>query len=203
MGNKYEQQRRRDIIRATFNAIADKGFYAVTLQDIADYAGVSKGVTSYYFDNKDDVFLNLLQWLTDRIYQNELAAINSKSDPVEKLRAYIDAVFVNPKENRKFYRVYLDFLAQGSKDPRYRNINNIFYENCWRIGKEITKLGKEQGVFDIEDVDKAALAMRSLIDGTLIQWLMRDQEELHSFYRDLCYETILNFLGYKHTDSAN
>ncbi|HZG58936.1 MAG TPA: helix-turn-helix domain-containing protein [Anoxybacillus sp.] len=41
---------------AAFQAVSDKGYEAVTLQDIADYAGVSKGVTNYYFENKEAVF---------------------------------------------------------------------------------------------------------------------------------------------------
>lgn len=191
---KVLEEKRQGIIRATFEAIADRGFGTVTLQNIADYVGVSKGVISYYFSSKDDVFLHLLEWLTDRIYRHELAAVNAQTDPLEKLKAYINTAFISAEENKKFYRVYLDFLAQGSRDPRYRAINNVFYENCWSLGRDIVEYGCKEGVFHETNVDEAAITIRSLIDGNLIQWLMRDNMELHGFYRDLCYKAILHYL---------
>lgn len=190
-----DEARRNQIIHATFNAIVDKGFNAVTLQDIADYAGVSKGVTSYYFKNKDDVFLNLLEWLTQRINHNERIAVEAQEDPVKKLTAYIHAVFVSPEENRRFYRVYLDFLAQGSRDERYRKINALFYEKCWSIGRDIIALGNKRQVFAISNIDGASMEIRALIDGNLIQWLMRDDDDLHSLYRSMCLDTVLRYLS--------
>jgi TetR/AcrR family fatty acid metabolism transcriptional regulator len=48
---KKAEERREQILRAAFQAVSDKGYEAVTLQDIADYSGVCKGVTNYYFKN--------------------------------------------------------------------------------------------------------------------------------------------------------
>ncbi|GIW49986.1 MAG: hypothetical protein KatS3mg080_0597 [Anoxybacillus sp.] len=56
---KKAEERREQILRAAFQAVSDKGYETVTLQDIADYAAVSKGVTNYYFENKEDVFFKL------------------------------------------------------------------------------------------------------------------------------------------------
>ncbi|MFM1655764.1 hypothetical protein ACI7RC_27240 [Brevibacillus sp. B_LB10_24] len=36
--------------------------------------------------------------------------------------------------------------------------------------------------------------IRAMIDGCLIQWLMRNHEELHEFYRNTCFEAIANYL---------
>jgi TetR/AcrR family fatty acid metabolism transcriptional regulator len=191
---KVLSEKRQEIIRATFEAIADRGFGAVTLQNIADYVGVSKGVISYYFSNKDDVFLHLLEWLTDRIHRHEQVAVDAQTDPIEKLKAYINTAFIGPEENKKFYRVYLDFLAQGSRDARYRAINNVFYENCWSLGRGIVEAGCQAGIFHVTDTEDAAVMIRASIDGNLIQWLMRGEMYLHGYYRDLCYQTILRYL---------
>ena len=42
---EYEDQRREELIKATYYEVAEKGYSAVTLQDIAKRAGVSKGST--------------------------------------------------------------------------------------------------------------------------------------------------------------
>ncbi len=196
MNNKAEK-RREQILRAAFQAVSDKGFHSVTLQDIANYAEVSKGVTSYYFQNKEDVFGHLLIWVTEKIYKKEKEAISQENNAIDQLRAYVHAAFSNPSENRKFYRVYLEFLAQANNNEQFRETNIQFYENCWSIGRQIIKQGQEEGTFADIDLDQATHAIRALIDGSLIQWLMRNDDHLHAYYRDNCFETIYRYLTNK------
>jgi len=192
--NRNAEKRRSQILRAAFQAVSDKGFDTVTLQNISDYAGVSKGVTNYYFNSKDEVFGNLFEWVTHRINGNEWTAVNNQKTSLEKLKAYVNAAFTSPEENRKFFRVYLDFLAQANHNPRFQEINDQFYENCWAIGREIVSLGQKEGIFSGIDIEEAAVSIRASIDGCLIQWLMRRQDELHDFYRKVCYQTIVGYL---------
>ncbi|NMH68166.1 TetR/AcrR family transcriptional regulator [Bacillus sp. RO3] len=194
MANKAEQ-RRKQILKAAFQAASEKGYESVTLQDIADYADVSKGVTNYYFDNKADVFAHLFEWITTRIYEKEAEAMEEKETALDKLEAYINQVFISPGENKPFYRVYLDFLAQVKNDDRYKEINQAFYENCWSIGESIITQGIEEHIFHVDNIEQAAKAMRAMIDGSLIQWLMRDDDSLHGYYRTVCYESILQILN--------
>lgn len=192
---KKAEERRKQVLKAAFQAVSNHGYDSVTLQDIADYAGVSKGVVHYYFENKENILSQLLEWITHQIYQYEYKAINEQQKSIEKLKAYIDSVFISPEKNKKFYRVYLDFLAQASRNAIYRQINHNFYQNCWKIGRDIIILGQKEGVFAAElDVDKTSKMMRSIIDGCLIQWLMCDQDDLHDFYKNSCYESILKYL---------
>lgn len=196
--NQKALDRRNLLLGATFKAVIDKGFDSVTLQDIADYSGVSKGVTNYYFKNKEDVFYHLFIWITDRIYQNEQAAVNAASGALNKLKAYVNAAFPSPKKNKEFFRVYLEFLAYATHNQPFREINNRFYENCWSIGRTIVSVGQEDNLFSKSiDIEKAAVTIRSLIDGCLIQWLMRGQDDLHEFYRNACYDAIANYLTNK------
>ncbi|MGX9135162.1 TetR/AcrR family transcriptional regulator [Rummeliibacillus sp. JY-2-4R] len=197
MNNNKAEKRREQILRAAFQAVSDKGFHNVTLQDIANYAEVSKGVTSYYFQNKEDVFYHLLKWVTEKIYKKENEAISQENNAVDQLRAYVNAAFSNPGENRKFYRVYLEFLAQANNNEQFRETNIQFYENCWSIGRQIIKKGQEEGKFADMDIDQATYSIRAFIDGSLIQWLMRNDDGLHSYYRDTCFKTIYRFLTNK------
>ncbi|KSU86506.1 transcriptional regulator [Bacillus sp. VT 712] len=194
---KKAEQRRKQILKAAFQAASEKGYESVTLQDIADYAEVSKGVTNYYFENKADVFAHLFEWITTRIYEKEAKSIDEKETAIEKLEAYINQVFISPKENKTFYRVYLDFLAQVKNNNRYKEINQQFYKNCWSIGKNIITLGIEENVFKVDNIEQSAISIRCMIDGSLIQWLMRDDDSLHNYYRTVCYESILQILNFK------
>lgn len=196
--SKLKEERRRQILKAALQAVSDKGFHAITLQDIADYAGVSKGVTNYHFKNKEDVLRHLLESVTERIFQREYEAIKAQTTCLEKLKAYVNAAFSTPNENKRFFQVYLDFLTQVRQNPNFKDINDRFYENCWSLGREIVKVGKEEGIVPQPlNVEQGATMIRALIDGCLIQWMMRGEDDLHEYYKQSCYDTLLRFLTNK------
>ncbi|MFF2016112.1 TetR/AcrR family transcriptional regulator [Paenibacillus sp. NPDC058177] len=193
---KKSEEKRKQILSAAFRALAEYGYDAVTLQVIADHAEVSKGVVHYYFENKEAVLTELLEWLTARIYEKEHAAVQRQTTASGKLEAYIDAVFVSPEKNRSFYRVYLDFLARASRLPVYREINQRFYDNCTRISTEVLLLGQEEGLYAAHlSPDTTAPVIRAVIDGCLIQWLMSDRDELHAVFKKSCYDAVWNVLS--------
>src|SRR5713101_7593873 len=70
-----EGQRRLALFKAAFREVAEKGFAEVTLDDIARRAGVSKGVTLYYFASKEDLFRRLFGWLVDSIHARMREAV--------------------------------------------------------------------------------------------------------------------------------
>lgn len=193
---KKSEEKRRQILHAAFRALSERGYDAVTLQTIADQAEVSKGVVHYYFENKEAVLIELLEWLTGRISAKEQAAVGEQHTATSKLKAYIDSAFPSPAQNRAFYRVYLDFLARASRIPVYREINQRFYDSCAGISTEILTLGQQEGIFSHELVpEKTAPVIRAIIDGCLLQWLMADNDELHQVFKDSCYAAIMKVLS--------
>ena len=101
---EYEDQRREELIKATYYEVAEKGYSAVTLQDIAKRAGVSKGSTLYYFATKEDLFLGALEWMVNQFDIRIGQVIADVEDPVEKVGALIGTIFANAQESRQFYR---------------------------------------------------------------------------------------------------
>lgn len=193
---KKSDEKRKQILHAAFRALSERGYDAVTLQTIADHAEVSKGVVHYYFENKEAVLVELLEWLTGRISAKEQAAVAEQVTAAGKLTAYIDSAFPGPVQNRAFYRVYLDFLARASRIPVFREINQRFYDSCAGISTEILTLGQQEGLFSLElSPDKTAPVIRAMIDGCLIQWLMADNDELHPVFKEACFAAIMKVLS--------
>src|ERR1041384_5971436 len=90
---EYEDQRREELIKATYLEVAEKGYSAVTLQDIAKRAGVSKGATLYYFATKEYLFWGALEWMVEHIHERLHAAVKAVDDPVEKIKVMLDTIF--------------------------------------------------------------------------------------------------------------
>ena len=189
----YEDQRRQELIKATYHEVAEKGYSAVTLQDIAKRAGVSKGSTLYYFATKEDLFLGALEWIIEVVHERIHVAIASADDPVAKMKAVIGVIFGNAQESRQFFLAYSDFISIGTRNRRFHDLNAKFYEGCCGHDREIIELGISTGVFRPVDLDDASSMVRALVDGMMMQWFFSSQGTFDD-YRRRCERIVLDYL---------
>jgi TetR/AcrR family fatty acid metabolism transcriptional regulator len=190
-----EAERRIALLRAAFREVGEKGFSEVTLDDIARRAGVSKGVTLYYFDSKEDLFLELFRWLIDSIHARMRDAVRAVDDPHEKVRALIGVIFPSAARNRAFFRAFVDFCGLAARRESFRGVNERFYSGCVEIDGGIVEAGMRRGVFPLRDSKEAASTMRAIFDGLMMQWLAEeDPEASFASYRDRCERELWNYL---------
>ena len=189
----YEDQRRGELIKATYQEVAEKGYSAVTLQDIAKRAGVSKGSTLYYFATKEDLFLGALEWIIEEVHERIHKAIASADNPVAKMKAVIGVVFGNAQESRQFFLAYSDFISIGTRNRRFHDLNARFYEGCCGHDREIIELGIKSGDFRAVDIEDASSMVRALTDGMMMQWFFSSQGTFDD-YRRRCERIVLDYL---------
>lgn len=190
---EYEDQRREELIKATYYEVAEKGYSAVTLQDIAKRAGVSKGSTLYYFATKEDLFLGALEWMVNQFDIRNGQAIANVEDPIEKVKALIGNIFANAQESRQFFLAYSDFVSIGTRNKRFHDLNAKFYDGCCGHNREVIEAGMRTGVFRQVDVEEASAMMRALVDGLMLQWFF-SSEGTFDDYRRRCERIVLDYL---------
>jgi TetR/AcrR family fatty acid metabolism transcriptional regulator len=191
----HEAERRTALLRAAFREVAEKGFSEVTLDDIARRAGVSKGVTLYYFDSKEELFRELFSWLIDSIHRRMREAVEAVADPVEKVRALVALIFPSPSKNRAFFRAFVDFCGLAARRESFREINERFYAGCRDIDRRIVEEGMRRGTFAVRGAEEAASTLRALFDGLMMQWLAeKDPEGSFAAYRERCERELLAYL---------
>src|SRR5215475_14941921 len=182
-----EAERRLLLLKAAFREVAEKGFSEVTLDDIARRAGVSKGVTLYYFDSKEHLFRELFGWLTDSIHGRMRDAVAAEDDPVAKIRALVALIFPSPSKNRAFFRAFVDFCGLAARRESFREVNERFYAGCREIDGGIVEDGMRRGVFAVRDPREAGSTIRAIFDGLMMQWLAeKDLEGSFPRYRERC-----------------
>ncbi len=190
---EYEKQRRQGLIEATYLEVAEKGYSAVTLQDIANRAGVSKGATLYYFATKEDLFLGALEWIVDSIHTKIHQAVAAAPDPVEKIKAVLNTVFANAQEARRFFLAYSDFVSIGTRNKRFHDLNAKFYRGCCGHDREIIEEGIKTGVFREVDIEDASSMIRALVDGFMLQWFFSSEGTFEDYHRR-CERLVLDYL---------
>jgi TetR/AcrR family fatty acid metabolism transcriptional regulator len=190
-----EPARRLALLKAAFREVSEKGFSEVTLDDIARRAGVSKGVTLYYFDSKEDLFREVFAWLIDSIHARMREAVAAESDPIARVRALVAMIFPSPSRNRAFFRAFVDFCGLAARREAFREVNERFYAGCREIDGGIVEEGMRKGVFVVRDPREAGSTMRAIFDGLMMQWLAeREPETTFGAYRERCEREILHYL---------
>src|SRR5215207_10034803 len=183
------------LIRCAYKVMGEKGLNGLSLQDVADEAGVSKAILPYYFDSKENLTLLTMRWVLARVAQRIREAIAQADTAEEKARAMIDAIFVGPESNRRFYLVFFDFLGYAARSDRFADVGATFHEICNSLYAEVVRLGQEEGIFRDGDAGEAATVVRALVDGLFTQWVQdKNWKKSHKKYRETCKRSVLIYL---------
>lgn len=188
--------REMEIIRSAYRTMARRGSHRMSLQDIADDAGVSKALVLYHFGTKDALLLSAMKWAVERTAARIRDGIESGGSPEAQITALIDAIFVDPEANRDFYLFYLDLIEHVGRVPSFGQLSVMLHEIINGLYQDVIANGVEQDVFHVADVDVAARNMRALIEGTFLQWMQTaDWRDNHGAWRDQCRLALLRLLG--------
>jgi AcrR family transcriptional regulator len=184
------------LVRSTYRVIARQGVRRLSLQNVADEAGVSKGLILYHFKTKDRLLLTTMRWALHRTETRIRDRLNGVEDPRETIGVLLDAVFIGPEQNRDFHLVYLDLVEHAARDASFSELSTLTEQVINGMYAEVIRDGVQRGTLDIDDVEAAAASMRSHIEGTFLTWLQRkDWKRSHKEYKERCREGVLRLLG--------
>lgn len=185
--------KQEEVLRVAYRLMATKGMHRMTLQDVADAAGTSKANVIYHYKTKEDLVLTAMQWVLERVAARVVEATSSAVGRDEKIRAMIDAIFLDPQRNRNFYIVYAELIAHSSRNGRFAELNGWFREIV--TGQYAEVIGSADGRSTKKAVAESAMVVRALIDGLFLQWLEEpDWKARHAEYKDLTVRSIIAFL---------
>lgn len=192
------------LIRHTYRLIGAKGMSRVTLQDIADAAGVSKAVIVYYFKTKEALVLKTMRWVLAQVAERIEQTMTNEEAPAERVRAMIEAIFVDAKRNRNFYLAYTDLVNYAAHESSFHELNTTMSSIVNSFYAEVIRSGAGQGAFQVEDVEQAATVMRAIVDGIFLLWLQeKDWSGTHAYYKELCSKAVLTYLCLEVPSSAH
>ena len=189
---QLKDRRRIQLVDATLNVIARKGFASTTLADVAKEARVSYGIVSFYFKNKDALLLATLQFLADE-YEAFWRAAAARAGPsaAAKLDAMIEAEFHPATSSRKRVSAWSAYWHESRSNSQYQKICDGIEERYYEYACALLRaLIEERGLHDI-DVETLALGLNAMMDGL---WL---DLQVHpaSFSRGQAKRTCRTFLG--------
>jgi TetR/AcrR family fatty acid metabolism transcriptional regulator len=163
------------LTRAAYKVVGEKGYNEFTIKDIAVEAGLSTGLVHYYFKNKEELLFTLLKEMNANLKYNLNKALTVLEEPQDKLLAFCDEAFDLLNKEKAYFHVIIDFWAQINHNKRIRQANIKLFQSYRDEITAILKEGAAKGVFMAVDVQLTSVIIVSLIQGTIIQYVIDNE----------------------------
>ncbi len=176
------ETRRRELIVATLESIRKHGYINSTINTISAESGLSRGLISHYFKNKDDLLLYAFRFLTERLDEYFRYVVHSAAhNQFEKL---LYGAMVPFTGDRPYREVWLHFWSASRLQPEVAEVHRELWATYRKgVRRRIASLAKERGL-EIDD-NATALMYTQLIDGLWLGLV------LENTYDDLTCRRIL------------
>lgn len=181
MARKVDKEKRQaELLETAIEVFARRGYQATTMDEIAERAGVSKGMLYIYFKNKEALFGAVFRWYGQIISDTMHTAISDVDNEIEQLLSIASVWGKIAVEHRDYVPLFLDFWAEASVKgllSDYADDLEHMYEAYRTLISEIIERGKKNGHFKKEaDARAAAYLLVGGMDGIFIQsWLSQPQ----------------------------
>jgi TetR/AcrR family transcriptional repressor of bet genes len=113
--------RRHQLIEATIDVLAKKGYSELTLADVAKAAGLSVGIVNFHFETKQKLLVETLKSLAEEYRTNWQEALrNSGPSAAHKLAALLAADFNEKICAPRSLTAWCAFWAEAQSRPTYQ-----------------------------------------------------------------------------------
>lgn len=155
------EQRREQLISAAFETIGEVGLAGITLSQVAKEAGMSTGIVSHYFGDKDGLLLATMRKVLGDLHDTVAdCRARAAPDAQAQIFAIIDGNFAPCQTSETTMRAWLDFWAASMHSADLRRLQRI---NDRRLYSNLCCQFKRR--LPVAQARKAAMGVAAMIDG--------------------------------------
>jgi len=164
------------IMDATYRALCEHGYADLTIEKINDEFAKSKSLLYYHYDNKDEILLNLLEYILDQFAIED--AVDPDDDPDIQLRTFVEGLlpWTPNDEEHEFQTAVFELRSQALSDDAYREGFTRADDLLRKTIIELIESGIEDGTFREVDPDRTAEHLLSTINGAMLRRLTAENE---------------------------
>lgn len=170
---KMGDTRRPQILHGLLEAVAERGFGACNMSDVAEAAGVSRGILHYYFKNKDEMIAALVAHLRDTNLFQFHEEISQVGDAWQKLKASLwYPVNAFGRGAIPLARVWVELWGLGPHHPDVHRFILDVQESLRGHFRKILQEGLDKKIFAAEmQPARLASVILAALEGLILQLL--------------------------------
>ncbi len=171
------QGTRAAILDAAAACFAANGYAETGVAEICEHAGISKGTLYYHFENKEAIFLELVNDQLAELEQAlERAARNAVNVPASLLRL---SHLLPGLRHSDYTRagIFLEIWSQANRHQAVRRASLATYQRFEEIFARLIRRGIKEGSLEQVDPGAAARAILAAASGIFMRSLLAPHEE--------------------------
>jgi TetR/AcrR family transcriptional repressor of bet genes len=174
------QLRRQQLIDATLESLAKFGHSGTTVRVVCAQAGLSPGMVKLYFEGIDDLIAASYAYLGNYVADIfEQAMTAAGDDPLDRLRAVVDANFRSPVLARSKLPIWLSFWSLIPTHAEIRKTHAMIYGRYrQRLGVLIERIAAARSLE--LDVERTVYAFVAMIEGLWLQLCLEPSQFSHN-----------------------
>ncbi len=119
-----KDQRRKQLVDAAISAIAKRGVMEVTITDVAEIAGLSRGIINFYFVAKDTLIEQSFKTLLagfEAVWRKDIEQTEGM-EPQERLASFVRSLFSSELCNQRRMSAWLACFGLAAHDKTYKQL---------------------------------------------------------------------------------
>ena len=159
-----QKERRIEVIDAALAAAAKHGLRNLSLTDVANQAGVTRGALLYYYADLDAILVEAHAAGMRRVGADRAALVAEQPSPAEKLAIAIDAGLPSGPDD-SLMRLLYEFDVLAGKSQLHDELVQQLYREQLELYRAILVEGAETGAFSLTGpLDDVAMNFVALED---------------------------------------
>ncbi len=145
-------ERREEILDAAQALFTKHGWEAVTVADVLEAAGISKGGFYHHFTAKDDLLAGIVTRMTTKgLAAAEVARREITGNALARLNAFLTGSVRWKADNVEELRFFADVLAKPGNDILYRRVFDATAAAVVPVLQDMIAEGVSEGTFEVAD----------------------------------------------------
>lgn len=176
-GRKASKEvRQQQLIEATIDSLAKRGYAETTMADVADGAGLSRGIVNFHFESKEKLLIATLQYMYDEYSAHWRAALQKAGDdPARQLQVLVWADFDRSICNKRKLAAWLAFWGEAKSRPVYQALSSSRDAYYQQVFIDLCATLKESGGYGYEP-QVMALALSAMLEGLWLRLMMGTED---------------------------
>jgi AcrR family transcriptional regulator len=192
---KQSKDRHQEILEAAARVITDRGLAETRISDIAERCGVSPGLILYYFESKDRLLEQAVEYADRGFYERLADGQDRAGSPGERLVDLIEQTSLGPG-GLNDYTLWMEIWVRARRDESVRSTYIELDRRQRALIAEIVREGQATEEFDAAaDPDDFAVVLSGLLDGLGVQVTLGQPDVTPERMLDRCLAVASRELG--------
>lgn len=169
----------RDILDAAEKVFISRGYHKATVEQIAQEADFSVGSLYNFFKNKEELYIKVLEKITEEFGGEFARTVKGEKDAVRALENLIVLRVTHWDSHRGFFRVFLENAPGSQMDPAPafpERVREMYRSYLVEVSK-VFERGMCQKVFRQADPLYLTLCLEGITNASAAYWAQHGTDE--------------------------